>query len=203
MCDRYSKIRQIFARLGKTENCGKSYTRKMKIMQNDNVDESGFTFFTPVPSEQIPVNEYRSLQESRFFRWAVLERWKYTTKLLAVWIAGFLFSTLIFTTSTAYSLALSDCLWSIITAKIFVLLCLLRLYAAWHYVYSRLLVNKIDYQISTNPQRIAWQKPKLMQERDSLIARFQIKPVLQRLRQTTISIFITLCLTFLFLINNS
>ena len=176
----------------------------MKIMQNDNVDESGFTFFTPVPSEQIPVNEYRSLQESRFFRWAILERWKYNSKLLAVWIAGFLFSALIFTTrSTAYSLALSDCLWSIITAKIFVLLCLLRLYAAWHYVYSRLLVNQIDYKIFKLQKTVAWEKPRLMRERDNLVARFQIKPVLQRLRQTIISIFIALSLAFLFLIENS
>ena len=173
-------------------------------MQNDNVDESGFTFFTPVPSEQIPVNEYRSLQESRFFRWAILERWKYTTKLLAVWVAGFLFSTLVFTTrSTAYNLALSDCLWSIITANIFVLLCLLRLYAAWHYVYSRLLVNKIDYKILNLKKTAVWEKPRLMQERDNLVAKFQIKPVLQRLRQTTISIFIALSLAFLFLIDNS
>ena len=176
----------------------------MKIMQNDNVDESGFTFFTPVPSEQIPVNEYRSLQESRFFRWAILERWKYTTKLLAVWIAGFLFSALVFTTrSTAYNLALSDCLWSIIIANIFVLLSLMRLYAAWHYVYSRLLVNKIDYKISNPQKTIAWRKPKLIQERDNLVARFQIRPVLQRLRQTITSIFLALSLAFLFLIENS
>ena len=173
-------------------------------MQNDNVDESGFTFFTPVPSEQIPVNKYRSLQESKFFRWAILERWKYITKLLAVWVAGFLFSTLVFTTrSTADNLALSDCLWSIITANIFVLLCLLRLYAAWHYVYSRLLVNKIDYKILNLKKTAVWEKPRLMQERDNLVARFQIKPVLQRLRQTTISIFISLSLAFLFLIDNS
>ena len=172
-------------------------------MQNDNVDESGFTFFTPVPSEQIPVNEYRSLQESRFFRWAILERWKYTTKLLAVWIAGFLFSALVFTTrSTAYNLALSDCLWSIIIANIFVLLSLMRLYAAWHYVYSRLLVNKIDYK-SKLKKTAVWEKPRLMQERDNLVARFQIRPVLQRLRQTITSIFLALSLAFLFLIENS
>lgn len=172
-------------------------------MQNDNVDESGFTVFTPVPSEQIPVNEYRSLQESRFFRWAILERWKYTTKLLAVWITGFLFSTLFFATrSTIYNLALSDCLWSIVVAKTFVLICLLRLYTAWHYVYSRLLANEIDYK-SKQRKTAVWQKPKLMQKRDNLVARFQIKPVLQRLRQTTISIFICLSLAFLFLIDNS
>ena len=173
-------------------------------MQNDSVDESGFTFFTPVPSEQIPVNEYRSLQESRFFRWAILERWKYTTKLLAVWITGFLFSTLVFTTKyTGQNLALSDYLWSIIIANIFVLLCLLRVYAAWHRVYSRLLVNKIDYKISKPQKTVVWQKPKLMQYRDNLVARFQIRPVLQRLRQTMTSIFIILSLTFLFLIDNS
>ena len=170
-------------------------------MQNDNVDRSGFTFYTLVPSEQIPVNEYRSLQESRFFRWATLERWKYATKLLAVWIAGFLFSTLVFAT-TSHNLTLSDYLWSIIVGNIFVLLCLLKLYSAWHRVYSRLLVNKIDYNLK--PQKtVAWQKPKLMQYRDNLVARFQIRPVLQRLRQTMTSIFIVLSLAFLFLIDKS
>ena len=173
-------------------------------MQNDNVDKSGLTFFSPVPSEQIPVNEYRSLQTSKFFRWAILKRWKYTTKLLAVWITGFLFSTLVFATRyTGQDLALSDYLWSIIVANIFVLLCLLRLYIAWHHIYSRLLVNKINYQISQPLKTLAWQKPKLMQERDNLVARFQIRPVLHRLRQTTISIFISICLAFLFLIDNS
>lgn len=173
-------------------------------MQNDNVDKSSFTSFTPVPLEQIPVNEYRSLQKSKFFRWAILKSWKYTTKLLAVWITGFLFSTLVFATrSTGHDLALSDYLRSIIIADIFVLLCLLRLYVAWHHIYSRLLINRIDYQISQSPKIVTWQKPKLMWERDNLVARFQIRPVLQRLRQTIISIFISLSLAFLFLIDNS
>ena len=41
-------------------------------------------------SRQLPINEYKDLKKSRFFRWAILSRWKYATKLLAVWIGGFL-----------------------------------------------------------------------------------------------------------------
>ena len=176
----------------------------MKIMQNDNVDKSGLTFFSPVPSEQIPVNEYQSLRESKFFRWAILKRWKYTTKLLAVWVAGFLFSTLVFANkSTGNNLTLSNYLWSIIIASIFVLFSLIRLYVAWHNVYSRLLASKIDYKILKPRKTVVWQKPRLMQYRDNLVARFQIRPVLHRLRQTMISIFISLSLAFLFLIDNS
>ena len=171
-------------------------------MQNDNVDNSGFTFLS-LPLKQIPVNEYRSLRERKFFRWATLKRWKYTTKLLAVWVTGFLFSTLIFATKSSQNLVPSDYLGSIVIANIFVLLCLVKLYVAWHHIYTRLLINKIDYQILKPQKTVVWQKPKLMQYRDGLVARFQIRPVLQRLQRTITSIFIALILALLFLIDNS
>ncbi|MDJ0635259.1 MAG: CGLD27 family protein [Xenococcaceae cyanobacterium MO_188.B29] len=161
-----------------------------------------FSLF-PVPSEQLPVNEYQDLKESKFFRWAVLDRPKYAAKLLAVWISSLLVSLFIFTAqSLPYDIALSDFLWSGIVAKTIVLLCLCQLYLSWHEIYSLLIDKKIIYKFARNSRTMMWQKPPSMLMRDRLIGRFQVRPILKRIKQTIFLLLLLLGLNFSILFLN-
>ena len=95
-------------------------------------------FLASAPLKQLPINEYKDLKRSRFFRWAVLDRQKYATKLLAVWIASFMMSMFIVASlSVDRDITSSSFLKSAIVGKIAVLLALIKLYAAWKYVHLR------------------------------------------------------------------
>lgn len=72
-------------------------------MQHDRFNEDGFAFSSPVPPEQLPAKQYRDLKARRFFRWAVLNRLKFTTKLLAVWISSLLLAMLVVAARSANS----------------------------------------------------------------------------------------------------
>ena len=161
-----------------------------------------FSLF-PVPLEKLPVNEYKDLKESKFFRWAILTRPKYAAKLLAVGISSLLFSLFIFTAkSVHHEIALSDFLWSGIVAEIIVLFCLFQLYRAWHVIYSLLIDRKVIYEVYKNSRTIIWPKPQSMLMRDRLIGRFQVRPILKRIKQTIFLLLLLLSVNCLILILN-
>ena len=77
-----------------------------------------------------------------------------------------------------------------------VIFCILKLYAVWRCIYSGLIKQKIVYEIPRLRKATTWQKPQLMMIRDRLIARIQVRPILQRLKQTLL----LLCFSFSFLV---
>lgn len=176
-------------------------------MKHNNADDRDFaTFFCPVPIHKLPVNQYRNLKESKFSRWAVLERSKYTTKLLAVWISSLLLTMLVVAAkSVGYNTTLVNLVGSAIVADLAVLFCLIKLYTAWNYVHSRLIKQMIAYELSGSRKIAVWHKTELMLLRDRLIARYQIQPILKRIKQTMslVSLFLSLNFLILFLIINS
>ena len=177
----------------------------MKTMQHDNADRKYSFWLCPVPLRQQPVNQYRELRERNFFRWVVLDRPIYCTKLLAVWITGMLLTLYAITIRSDRSgITVSDFLGSAIAGEVAVLFSVIMLYAAWNYVHSRLISLKINYKISSGEFQ-SWRKPKSVLMRDSLVARFQVRPILERIKQTIIFsllLFMVNLLT-LFLVINS
>ena len=163
-------------------------------MKHNNRDERDLAFSScPVPREQLPVNEYQDLKESVFFRWATLEGSIYSAKLLAVWIAGLLFATFfIIVVSVRHRINYTSFFWSPIVGEVAVLLCLIQLYTEWHYVYLRLMNQKIVYKTLQSSKNTVWYKSKPILMRDRLIARFQVRPVLKRIKET---IFLVLLLS--------
>jgi hypothetical protein len=64
------------------------------------------------------------------------------------------------------------------------ILVVLRLYLGWSYVRDRLKKDRIFYEESGWYDGQTWLKPRAMVDRDRLIVNYQIKPILQRLRNT-------------------
>ena len=168
----------------------------MKTMEHSNQDELAH-FPCPVPLKQLPVYEYQHLRGSKFFRWAVLNFGKYTTKLLAVGISSLLLVLLFYSARLANrGLTYSEFLGSMMFAELVVLLTLILLYAGWHNLYSRLVDRQIDYKIHSQKKTEVWHKPKSMLLRDRLIARFQVRPILKRLKRTILLLLLLLCVNF-------
>ena len=174
----------------------------MNIVQhnNDSVDK-----ICPIPLDQQPVREYRRLQTRMFFRWAILSRSKYVTKLLAVWITALLLILFVMALrSPARALNLSDVLIGAIVAELSVGLVLTSLYAAWRHIYLRLIHREIDYISLVTNKTYSWQKPELFLARDVLVARFQVSPILRQIGKSMVLLTIIISFNFsiLFLITN-
>ncbi len=139
----------------------------------------------PVPSEQLPLNEYEDLRESWFFRWATLETPRYVAKILWVWIWSLAIAAPVAAASfpTAKYPA-KFLLTSTAGAIAFVVLLLIRLYLGWSYVASRLMDSNVVYEESGWYDGQIWVKPMEVLTRDRLVVTYQIQPFLKRMQQT-------------------
>lgn len=154
----------------------------MNIVQHNNED---IGLPCPIPLKQQPIREYWRLRQRRFFRWAILERSKYTTKLMAVWISALLLVLFVLVLrSPSQALSHSNFLMGAIIAETVVLLALFRLYSIWHYIHLRLISREIDYKTLATKETRFWQKSELVLARDILVDRFQIRPIIKRLKQS-------------------
>ncbi|MCL6436854.1 MAG: CGLD27 family protein [Leptolyngbyaceae cyanobacterium HOT.MB2.61] len=139
----------------------------------------------PVPPEQMPLNEYRELNESWFFRWATLDLFPYLRKLGWVW----LWSWAIAGPVAAASFPLTkDPLHFLLMgaggASLFLSLVLLRLYLGWAYISSRLSDATVFYEESGWYDGQTWSKPLEVLTQDRLVVTYQVQPLLKRLKKT-------------------
>lgn len=173
----------------------------VKIMQPENSDAKNLALLIClVPTNQQPIYRYQCLKESKFFRWAILNRSIYVAKLLAVWVGGVLLAYAILIGSVSYSIELPDLLRGAIVDRMAVLFALLMLYAVWRNLYFDLRNLKIVYELPKSIKTVVWTKSELMLMRDRLIARFQVLPILQRLKQTILWVFFSSSFLILLLI---
>ena len=121
-------------------------------MEHNNAENTNSScLICPVPREQLPIIKYLILRKKRFFRWAILDRTKYTIKLLGVWVTGVILSLFIFAAGSTYDGAsLTDFLRSIVVGKIAVLICSIELYRAWNNVHLCLTNSKVVYRVSSS-----------------------------------------------------
>jgi hypothetical protein len=139
----------------------------------------------PVPSEQQPLNEYRELTDSGFFRWAMLEQWQYVQKLFWVWVWSWLIAGPIAAASFPPARhPIQFFLVGAAGASLFLGLTVLRLYLGWSYVRSRLFNPTIFYEESGWYDGQSWRKPPEVLTQDRLVVTYQVQPVMQRLRRT-------------------
>ncbi|MCD8485279.1 CGLD27 family protein [Oscillatoria amoena NRMC-F 0135] len=139
----------------------------------------------PVPSEQQPLNEYKTLSESWFFSWGTLGLKRYLTKLTCIWSFSWLISGPV--AAASFPIAkhpVSFFLWGTLGANILLTLVLLQLYLGWAYVSDRLNRPAICYEESGWYDGQIWTKTPEVLVQDRLIATYQIQPILKRLRWT-------------------
>lgn len=143
--------------------------------------------FCPVPIEQQPIHEYEQLKDSWFFRWATLEQLAYLRKLAWVWVWGLIVASPI--AAASFPPQREPVLFGLssgIGAGLLVLLALLRLYLGWSYVRDRLRGEKVFYEESGWYDGQIWKKPPEILNRDRLIVSYQVEPILERLKRTSL-----------------
>ncbi len=139
----------------------------------------------PVPSEQQPLNEFRDLAESWYFRWATLGLVSYLKPIVVLWGMSWLLSAPVAAVSfPAQKHPGQFVLCAAAGALVLPGLALVRLLLGWLYVRDRLLRETIFYEESGWYDGQTWTKPDEVVQRDRLIVTYQIKPILQRLLLT-------------------
>lgn len=139
----------------------------------------------PVPTEQLPLNEYEDLKDSWFFHWATLQPWRYARKVLWIWAWSWAIAAPIAGASFPFEkYPAKFLLTSTGGAILLVLLVLTRLYLGWSYVSSRLMDANVVYEESGWYDGQIWVKPAEVLARDRLVVNYQIQPTLKKMQVT-------------------
>lgn len=141
--------------------------------------------FCPVPSEQQPINEYQELKESCLFRSSQGTLKAYLKALAWIWVPSWIVTGPVAAASFApEKLPVQFAISAAGGASLVLALALLRLYLGWKYVRDRLDNPVVVYEESGWYDGQTWTKTDEILARDRLIIRYQIDPILQRLRRT-------------------
>lgn len=139
----------------------------------------------PVPEEQQPLNEYRKLQESWFFGWAILPHLPFVRRLVIVWLLGWALALPVSMVSFPLAKMPLRCLWATGLGACFpAVFVLVQLYLGWTYVRDRLANSTIFYEESGWYDGHYWTKPDEMQTQDQLVVTYQIQPLLRRIKKS-------------------
>jgi hypothetical protein len=148
----------------------------------------------PVPSEQQPLNEYRELSESWFFRWGTLPLAAYLRKVGWVWVWSWAIAGPVAAASFAPTKhPVQFVLVGAAGATLLLSLVLIRLYLGWFYIHSRLSNPTVFYEESGWYDGQTWNKPIEVQTQDRLVITYQVQPVLQRLQRTLTIMVLSVC----------
>ena len=136
----------------------------------------------PVPPEQRPLEEFEQLSRSWFFSWPAGESPHLRRALLISWLMLLPISTLVASGSWMLKndpprLVAAGA----VAALVLPLLLLMRQWLGWTYVMKRLLAETVDYEESGWYDGQIWEKPLSWRERDLLVARYEVRPILGRL----------------------
>lgn len=171
--------------------------RHLKVLafSNDNDDWSSDddyewdpAFEIEVPSDQRPVNELAALKEATLYSWAQLSAVEFGIRLGALWVFFFLLlggpiaAASFEPTREPLKFFLAGGAGSLFAVSVLVL----RMYLGWSYVGDRLLSAVVPYEETGWYDGQLYVKPPEILARDRLLGSYQVKPVMNRLKQTLI-----------------
>lgn len=140
----------------------------------------------PVPPEQRPLQEYEQLLSSWFFTWPSQSQQGLWRALAICWLVLLPITCLV--TSGSWVLRhqpLKLVAIGAVAAILLPMLVLFRQWLGWNYVHRRLVAVAVEYEESGWYDGQVWEKPLAWRQQDLLVAQHQVKPVLERLRQST------------------
>ena len=144
----------------------------------------------PVPKSQQPLHEYNSLRDSLEFAWTKSNRTKFLQHIFLLFtILYFGWGILLFNTYSDTNFTAKQLLLIFDLSSLFMVLILVRYYSSWNYVYMRLMQSTIAYEESGWYDGQTWVKPTEVLLQDRLIGKYELLPILVRLKQF-ISLFI-------------
>jgi hypothetical protein len=145
--------------------------------------------FCPVPEEQQPLNEFKALQSSWFFKWALASWPAFLARIVVIWGMGMLIAAPVTAASFPPHKFLGHFLiMAMTTATVPVWIALLHLYLSWRYIGDRLQRDTISYEESGWFDGQLWQKPDNVLTRDCLIVTYQLQPFLHRMEKVFLSL---------------
>jgi hypothetical protein len=154
----------------------------------------------PVPVEQRPMNEYNSLSTSVFFFWTTKSIESYIQNMLLFSIPVYSLTDLLVRASMYKSeLPLNGLLYTIAFGSVILGLSFLRIYLGWVYVYNRLIKASVSYEESGWYDGQTWIKSPTHIIQDKLIAKYQLIPIIRRIKASLLFFFSTCTLTLIYL----
>ena len=136
----------------------------------------------PVPIHQIPIEEFKKLSVSPFFKWPLNNKNIFYRRLLISWLVLFAINIFISLGSVQLKADIPKLLVvSALIASFLPLLLLIRQWISWNYILSRLLAEKIEYEESSWFDGQVWEKPINWRQRDILIAQHEVKPIVHNI----------------------
>ena len=119
---------------------------------------------------------------------------KFSLILISIWLVAFLIFLVISSGSSYFNTHIYKYIFLSLFGSLSVpLLITIRLLLGWSHIYRRLTSEKIEYEESGWYDGQIWIKPIELQEKESLIATIEVKPILKNLTQVT-SVIISLIL---------
>ena len=138
----------------------------------------------PVPPEQRPLEEYGQLLRSWFFSWPAGGSLPLARALLLSWLLVLPVALLVAGGSiTLRHEPLRLTMAAATAAALLPLLLLSRQWLGWTYVRQRLVAETVAYEESGWYDGQEWEKPIAWRQQDLLVARFQVDPLMRRLRR--------------------
>ncbi|MFM1901248.1 MAG: DUF1230 family protein [Synechococcaceae bacterium WB9_4xC_028] len=139
----------------------------------------------PVPPEQRPQEEFQQLARSWFFTWPTEETRGLGRALLISWFLCVPFTLLVASGSWTLRNDLPRLIAAgSVAALVLPMLLLMRQWLGWSYVHKRLLAEQVEYEESGWYDGQVWEKPLAWRERDLLMARHEVRPILGRLARS-------------------
>lgn len=139
----------------------------------------------PVPPEQLPINQYEDMRDSWFYRWGSRSLLGFLKPVVILWAISWVVIGPIVGASYApgrYPVPFG--LLATAGGLILPMLALAQLYVGWLHVGQRLQQASVPYEESGWYDGQVWQKPEDVLNRDRLIMDYQVKPILQRVKNT-------------------
>ncbi|XP_027182762.1 uncharacterized protein ycf36 [Coffea eugenioides] len=158
----------------------------------------------PVPLDQQPINEYKALSNSFPFSWASAGFVEYSSRLF---VAGAAFAALVglpvswFGSVGPESDPIKQVLAGVSSGILVMTLLVVRMYLGWAYVGNRLLSATVEYEETGWYDGQMWVKTAEVLARDRLLGSFSVKPVLSRLKNTLVTLAISLFICVVIFLN--
>ncbi len=144
----------------------------------------------PVPKNQIPSAEFEQLKASWFFSWPIKKNNFIDKALITSWILVLPVVTTIATGSWELkNNPVQLYVVSIIISLISPLLLTIRQWMGWSYISNRLLSEKITYEESGWYDGQIWEKTIEIRAKELLIAQYEVKPILERIKSASGNLF--------------
>lgn len=152
----------------------------------------------PVPLEQRPLNEYLALKDSIFFFWTMKPNSLYIKQIL-------LFIALIYPLTGGLIVSSGELdgvtiiLYTLICGNLLLFFFFLRFYLAWIYIYKRLIDATVSYEESGWYDCQTWIKTPETLLQDTLLAQYELLPIIVRLKNTMLFFLFVILLTTIYI----